>query len=489
MIQKFSELSLVAPLQESLAQMKFTSPTPIQAESLPITLAGKNLVGCSKTGSGKTVAYCLPLIQRLMENPEQSGLILAPTRELVMQIGQVLENLLRNSKGLKKVELIGGQSIQYQIRMLKKKPFPRILVATPGRLIDLMERNAVYVKRVEMLVLDEADRMLDMGFAPQLEKIEKRLPKKDQRQTLMFSATMPKEVDSLVQKFLDNEVRITQGSPEGDTKHIKQSVVLTDFKNKREGLLDKLVNRAGSVIVFSGSKHRTDRLAGFLHGYGHKVSLIHGDRSQGQRNRAIKDFRSGKSTVLVATDIAARGIDVPQVETVINFDLPRASEDYTHRIGRSGRAGRAGEAITFVLKQEKHQWKKIVKQCGLDSSLLKFEKLQGSTSEKDQAEKRSDSRSRKRRPGGRKELDNPEKSKQHRQARRRPKSDRFTEGEDGAELGKRNPRVSSEEQDFRRRRHSKPSQKRSAKSRPSERFKAGNFSRPKSKKRRLSLSL
>lgn len=365
MNKNFSGFGLASSLEESLRLMNFTTPTPIQVETLPITLAGHNLVGCAQTGSGKTLAYCLPIIQKLLEKPDQTALILAPTRELVMQIGSVFSSFLNRTPKLRKAELIGGQPVQQQIRVLKKKPFPRILIATPARLIDLIERNSVYLRSVRFLVLDEADRMLDMGFAPQLKRIEENLPDKHSRQTLMFSATMPESVDHLVSQFLCDEKRVTLGSLSGETHHIQQSAIVVDSGEKRKRLLTELSLRTGSIIVFSASKHRTDRLARFLDQRGHSVSRIHGGRTQVQRNQAMNNFRQGISRILVATDIAARGLDVPQVGTVINFDLPRAAEDYTHRIGRSGRAGNPGEALTFVTQEDRMHWKRIIKTCQL----------------------------------------------------------------------------------------------------------------------------
>jgi superfamily II DNA/RNA helicase len=337
--------------------MGFEHPTPIQEQSIPVALEGHDLIGCAQTGTGKTAAFGIPIIERLTRIPAKSALILAPTRELATQIWGVLTKLTAHSPELKSALLIGGVAMQPQVRALQRKP--RIIVATPGRLVDHLQQRTVSFSALEVLVLDEADRMLDMGFAPQLAQILKHLPK--QRQTLLFSATLPPNILQLAQKFLKDPVRVTVGQVSQPAQKVSQSVIETTHAKKNEILLDVLNQREGSVLIFTRTKHRTDRLARHLESYGHPVSRIHGGRSQGQRNLALAGFRDGKFRILVATDIAARGIDISHIAHVINYDLPQVAEDYVHRIGRTARAGAQGEALSILTPEDRLQWKEISK--------------------------------------------------------------------------------------------------------------------------------
>lgn len=357
-MKSFQEMPLPEELKKALSELKFNEPTEIQAKSIPFALEGRDLIACAETGSGKTGAYGIPMVANLMENPEKVGLILAPTRELAQQISEFLRQLTRHC-GLRLgvTSLVGGADMRKQFQALKRKP--RVIVATPGRLIDHLKRRSLHLKRCEILVLDEGDRMLDMGFAPQLNEILKHLPMK--RQSSLFTATLPKKVEELATKYLFQPQKISVGRVSKPVSKIRQSVVQVTFKQKDERIIDELNQRSGSVIVFLKTQRRTDILAKTLTQYGFAVDLIHGGRTQGQRNRAIESFKSGKSRILCATDVAARGLDIPQVAHVINFDLPMMKEDYVHRLGRTARNGASGEAVSFVCPDENRAWMALVK--------------------------------------------------------------------------------------------------------------------------------
>ena len=348
----FAEFHLPPQLLANLAKMGFETPTPIQAQAIPQIQTGQDLIGSAQTGTGKTAAFCLPLIDRLMQNPEQTAVILAPTRELAMQIMDVLKLFLRGIPKCEPALLIGGSSIHLQLKALQRRP--RILVATPGRLLDHLNHKAVNLSKVGMLVLDEADRMLDMGFEPQLKNIRRFLPA--ERQTLLFSATFPKEILELANSYLKNPSRIEVGEVRKPVEKIVQDVIETTHQKKNDVLLDHLNAKKGSVLVFVRTKHRTERLTRYLQEYGYAVAQIHGGRSQAQRTSALKGFRSGQYRILVATDIASRGIDVQNIETVINYDLPDATEDYIHRIGRTARNGQSGQALCLLTPEDKYKW-------------------------------------------------------------------------------------------------------------------------------------
>jgi ATP-dependent RNA helicase DeaD len=354
-MKTFDELQLPAPLAKALKAMQFSTPTPIQAQGIPVALKGQDLIGCAQTGTGKTAAFSIPMITHLLNNPNKTALVLVPTRELAFQIRDVLNKMISGIGSLRIALLIGGTSMQTQMQILLKKP--RIVVATPGRLMDHLARKTVALASIGVLVLDEADRMLDMGFAPQLDKIMQYVPK--ERQTLLFSATLPFNIEKMASKWLNNPARVTIAAPTQSPVTITHSVVQTTGAQKNNTLLDELNNRQGSILIFARTKFRTDRVTQYLEGYGHKVTRIHGDRTQGQRNSAIKGFRAGDFRILVATDIAARGLDISHIAHVINYDLPQVAEDYIHRIGRTGRAGAAGQAICLLTPEDRQQWRSI----------------------------------------------------------------------------------------------------------------------------------
>lgn len=368
-MQSYHDMALPKELEKALDKLKFINPTEIQKETIPVLLSGADLMACAETGSGKSGAYGIPMVLRLLENPNKSALILAPTRELAHQISDFLRELTEFCGGFRVTALVGGADIRKQLMALKKNP--RIVVATPGRLIDHLKRRSFKPHSVGFLVLDEGDRMLDMGFAPQLNEILKYLPQ--ERQTSLFTATLPEKVRKLASTYLNKPQSLGVGKTSQPVSSIRQSVVKVSFKGKDSLIIDELNQREGSIIIFSKTQNRTDILAKNLESYGFKVDLIHGGRTQGQRNRAIQNFKSGRSRILCATDIAARGIDIPQVRHVINFDLPMMEEDYVHRIGRTARNGADGEALSFVTPQEVRSWMGLVRKYRITGANLQVE--------------------------------------------------------------------------------------------------------------------
>ncbi|KUF11123.1 DEAD/DEAH box helicase [Pseudoponticoccus marisrubri] len=350
----FDMLGLSPSLNTALQNANFTQPTPIQNQAVPLALAGHDIMGLAQTGTGKTLAFGLPLIDHLLAEPGKpapktaKALVLAPTRELVNQIAESLRPLVAGSK-LRIATVVGGQSIGRQINLLARGT--DILVATPGRLIDLMDRRAVDLGEVRHLVLDEADQMLDMGFIHALRKIAPRLG--TPRQTMLFSATMPKQMEELSRAYLKDPKRVQVAPPGKAADKITQSVHFLP-KAEKPGKLREILDRdpGALTLVFSRTKHGAEKLMKGLVADGYNAASIHGNKSQGQRDRAIKGFRAGDISVLVATDVAARGIDIPGVAYVINYDLPDTPDNYVHRIGRTARAGREGEAIAFCAPDE-----------------------------------------------------------------------------------------------------------------------------------------
>lgn len=361
----FKDLSLSELIQRALGDMKYSTPTEIQAKAIPVALAGRDVVGSAQTGTGKTAAFSIPLVETLLKHSTKRALILAPTRELVMQIDEVLRAITRHVPSLGRAVLIGGAPMGPQFRQLSKSP--RIIIATPGRLMDHVRRRSLSLAATELLVLDEADRMLDMGFARQLDEIFKFLPKN--RQTMLFSATYPQEVQKLISRYTREPARILVGPVSKPIEKIQQSMIETTMVDKKDTLLEELEVCAGSVLVFTRTKSRADAVSRHLKKSGFRVDRIHGDRTQRQRIDAIEGFKRGKFDVLVATDIAARGIDIPHIANVINYDLPMTVEDYVHRIGRTGRAGADGRAVSFVTPEDRRQWRAITKHVAKTSQV------------------------------------------------------------------------------------------------------------------------
>ncbi|MFA5174973.1 MAG: DEAD/DEAH box helicase [Patescibacteria group bacterium] len=351
----FNNLGISQNLLAILAEQKFTSPTPIQSRCIPAVLEGKDVVGIAQTGTGKTLAFGVPIIQRLSSLKGQ-GLIVLPTRELAEQVDKVMQKL-GGKLGLRTAVIIGGARIDGQIRSLRRNP--HIVIATPGRLMDHLRQKNYSLQNVKIIVLDEADRMLDIGFAPQIKQILSSIS--SNRQTLLFSATMPTEIIKIANQYMKNPVRI-EAAPSGTSAaNITHEVFIVGNECKMQLLEKHLADNAGTVLIFSRTKHGVKKYTRSITAMGHSVAEIHSNRSLSQRQKALEGFKSGKYRVLVATDIASRGIDVNDISLVINYDLPDNPEDYVHRIGRTGRAGKSGKAVSFVAPNQRGEVKQIEK--------------------------------------------------------------------------------------------------------------------------------
>lgn len=354
-MKNFDGLGLHSVLQNSLKHMNYTTPTPIQAQAIPIALEGRDILGSAQTGTGKTAAFAIPLVQALLEDERKTALVMTPTRELGKQVMEIMQKLLGHKSNIKTAFLIGGESMGKQNAHLKRRP--RLIVGTPGRINDHLERRNLHLDQVGFLVLDETDRMLDMGFSIQIDRIVKHMP--DDRQTLLFSATMPKNITKMADKYQKNPERIAIGSTVNVAENIDQKIVRVNQDKKFDVLTEELDVRGGSIIVFVKTKRNADRLAKKLRGLDYKADAIHGDLKQSKRSRVIQSYRSKNFRILVATDVVARGLDVPHVEHVINYDMPQVPEDYIHRIGRTARAGAKGEALCLVSPQDGRKWHAI----------------------------------------------------------------------------------------------------------------------------------
>jgi len=345
-LKQFKDMPLSAGLQQKLAQLHFTTPTPVQASAIPPALEGRDVLATAQTGTGKTLAFLIPVIERLSAQGslrQVSALILVPTRELAMQVHEQYEKL-RGRKAAPAALVIGGMSEQRQIQAIRKGA--TIVVATPGRLEDYLRRKLVDLRNVKTLVLDEADRMLDMGFLPAIRRIVAALPR--ERQTLCFSATLEASVANLVNDYTNEPVRVAVGSISRPADTVELQAFEVSQAEKSEVLRQLLYAEKGQTLVFARTKHGTERLAKHLVRDGFAAAMIHGDRTQSQRTGALSGFENGKFQVLVATDVASRGIHVNNVAHVINYDLPQIPEDFIHRVGRTGRMGSSGRASTLV---------------------------------------------------------------------------------------------------------------------------------------------
>jgi len=351
----FYGLGIAPRILDILDRMKFTVPTPIQHKTIPIAIEDKDVIGVAQTGTGKTLAFAVPIIQRLSQRKGRA-LILAPTRELAIQVNEVFQKIAP-SFGMNTAVIIGGASMYLQLKALRKNP--RVIVATPGRLVDHMERRTVILADVNVLVLDEADRMLDMGFLPQIEKIIKFIPRN--RQTMLFSATIPGEIVRMAAAHMKLPIHV-EVAPSGTTaERIIQEVFIVKANSKRQLLIKLLDRYHGPVLIFSRTKIGAKKIARGLQRMNRRAAEIHSNRSLAQRKEALDGFKSGKYKILVATDIAARGIDVTGIELVINYDLPDDTENYVHRIGRTGRAGHEGRAISFATPEQGRDVRSIEK--------------------------------------------------------------------------------------------------------------------------------
>ncbi len=371
---EFKQLSLIDPLLKAITETGYTHPTAIQQKAIPVVLKGNDLIGCAQTGTGKTAAFALPLLQRL-EETKTSGkfvpiraLILTPTRELAIQIGDNI-NFYRKYLKVNYCTIFGGVSQEKQVKEIKKGV--DILVATPGRLLDLINQKIVFLDKIEMLILDEADNMLDMGFIHDIKKILTKIPSK--RQTLFFSATMPPNIRKFAHGILNKPFEVDVTPVSSTAEKVNQSVFFVEKKEKIK-LLTVLLKKLKQerTIVFSRTKHGADKIVKLLAKNGLRAAAIHGNKSQNARQKALGEFKDNHLKILIATDIAARGIDIEQLPLVINYDLPNVPETYVHRIGRTGRAGLEGKAISFCDVEERPYLADIEKLIGLK---IKIEKL------------------------------------------------------------------------------------------------------------------
>lgn len=360
-LSRFSALGVSGSLVQALEKGGLVEPTPIQQQAIPPALAGKDVLGCAQTGTGKTAAFVIPMIERLAEGPKSAprGLILAPTRELAFQIQTTLTKFGR-ARGIFGTTLVGGDDMQAQIRGLRQRP--DILIATPGRLLDHMWQGTVSFAKLQIVVLDEADRMLDMGFAPQLNQIIEALPLV--RQTLLFSATMPDNLGDLARMSLKDPVKALVSRSATPAEGVTHTLHHTVSSDKTSLLISLLKETRDSVLVFTRTKHRADRIGETLGKIGHRVAVMHAGRRLAQRRNALEGFRRGRFQILVATDIAARGLDVDNIRHVINYDLPNVPEDYVHRIGRTARMKATGWATSFVTEDDIRSLRAIEKLLG-----------------------------------------------------------------------------------------------------------------------------
>jgi superfamily II DNA/RNA helicase len=354
-MKKFSDFNLTSPILAALKNLNLSEPTPIQSLAIPLALEGRDLLGTAQTGTGKTFAFGIPLVNHLALNKESGALILTPTRELALQVLTALKSLTSKDNLLDAALLIGGDPIQKQLKQLKKA---RLVVGTPGRMKDHLKRKSLNLKQFDFLVLDETDRMLDMGFLEDIKAIIEKLPI---HQTSLFSATLPKNISDLAQKFLNKPERINAGKENSPIINIKQEVRNISQKEKFDQLKIELLERTGSIVLFVKTKRSADKIALQLRKDKLNAEAIHGDLRQIKREKVLMKFRKNQFQILVATDVAARGLDIPLIEHVINYDIPQNPEDYIHRIGRTARAGAKGSALTFLTPADKKNWYLIEK--------------------------------------------------------------------------------------------------------------------------------
>ena len=356
-MENFTSIKIEDSLKHSLFKMNFIKPTPIQGMAIPVALEGKDILGTAQTGTGKTLAFSIPLINKLILDKNAFALVMCPTRELASQVMEAIKSIISDKINIKTALLIGGESMQKQLRQLSNRS--RIIVGTPGRINDHLKRKSLNLSATKYLVLDETDRMLDMGFTPQIEMILKFVPKT--HQTLLFSATLPQNILRISERYLNSPERISTGATSIPIAKIKQETLQVFKENKYDELIDQFLIRKGSILVFVKTKRSADKMVKRLKEEGHSADAIHGDLRQSKRDRVINSFRKGLKRILIATDVAARGLDIPLIQHVINYDLPQVPEDYVHRIGRTARAGSEGSALTFLTSDDRTMWNSINK--------------------------------------------------------------------------------------------------------------------------------
>ncbi len=354
-MQKFSDLSISLLVLDAIKKLKLIKPTPIQKISIPLALEGNDILGTAQTGTGKTYAFGIPLINHLTLDKDSYAIILTPTRELALQVSSALKDLTSMKNIIETAVIIGGDSIQKQLKQLKKA---RLVVGTPGRIHDHIRRKSLKLSKFNFLVLDETDRMLDMGFVDEIKSIIEKLPS---HQTLLFSATLPKKISDIAKNFMTNPQRVNVGEENTPLTNIKQEIKNVNQKEKFEHLKLELLEINGSVVLFVKTKRSADKIALKLRKDKFNAEAIHGDLRQSKREKVILKFRKNRFQILVATDVAARGLDIPHIEHVINYDIPQNPEDYIHRIGRTARAGAKGRALTFLTDGDKKNWNAIGK--------------------------------------------------------------------------------------------------------------------------------
>ena len=354
-MENFKSIKIEDSLKHSLSKMNFIKPTPIQGMAIPVALEGKDILGTAQTGTGKTLAFSIPLINKLILDKNAFALVMCPTRELATQVMESIKSIISDKINIRTALLIGGESMQKQLRQLNNRS--RIIVGTPGRINDHLKRRSLNLSLTKYLVLDETDRMLDMGFTPQIEMVLKFVP--TNHQTLLFSATLPQNILRISERYLNKPERISTGATSIPIAKIKQESLQVFRENKYEELIDQFSKRKGSILVFVKTKRSADKMVKRLKEEGHSADAIHGDLRQSKRDRVIKSFRKGSKRILIATDVAARGLDIPLIQHVINYDLPQVPEDYIHRIGRTARAGLDGSALTFLTTDDKSMWNSI----------------------------------------------------------------------------------------------------------------------------------
>ena len=354
-MESFKSIKIEDSLKHSLSKMNFIKPTSIQGMAIPVALEGKDILGTAQTGTGKTLAFSIPLINKLILDKNAFALVMCPTRELASQVMEAIKSIISDKINIKTALLIGGESMQKQLRQLGNRS--RIIVGTPGRINDHLKRKSLNLSATKYLVLDETDRMLDMGFTPQIEMVLKFIPKN--HQTLLFSATLPQNILRISERYLDKPERISSGSTSMPVTKIKQETLQVFRENKYDQLVDQFLLRKGSILVFVKTKRNADKMVKRLKEEGHSADAIHGDLRQSKRDRVISSFRKGLKRILIATDVAARGLDIPLIQHVINYDLPQVPEDYVHRVGRTARAGSEGSALTFLTPDDRLMWNSI----------------------------------------------------------------------------------------------------------------------------------